>query len=124
MIVNTTCEPELANSTSVEEELFRVEVRPSASCDLLILAGAISLDAARQLSDAALQVLGGGREVAVDWSQAGHVSAGALQVLLALRAALDARGLVLSVAGDNPGIRHTLELAGLSPLFPAAGPSG
>ena len=118
MIVKTASEPEFANETSVEEELFRVELRPSASCDLLMLAGAISLDAARQLSDAALQALAGGREVAVDWSEARHVSAGALQVLLALRTALDARGLALPVAGDNPGVRRTLELAGLSPLFP------
>ena len=118
MIVNTTCEPELVNETSVEDVLFHVELRPSASCDLLVLAGEISLDAAHQLSDVALQAVSGGKDVAIDWSEAGHICAGALQVLLALGTALGARGQVLSVAGDNSGARHTLELAGLSRLFP------
>jgi anti-anti-sigma regulatory factor len=118
MIVTTACEPELANETSVEDELFHVKLRPSASCDLLVLAGAISLDAVPQLTDAALQTVAGGKQVAVDWSEATHICAGALQVLLALGTALGARGQVLSVAGDNPGVRHTLELAGLSQLFP------
>jgi anti-anti-sigma factor len=122
MIVTAAEEPELANQTSVEDELFHVGLHPSASRDVIVLAGMINLDAARQLCDAALRTLAGGREIAVDWSGAMHVSAGALQVLLALGTALHARGLVLSVTGDNPGVRRTLELAGLSRLFPVAGP--
>ena len=118
MIVTTICEPEPVNETSVEDVLFQVELRPSASCDLLVLAGAISLDAVPRLSEAALQTVAGGKEVSVDWSEARHICAGALQVLLALGTALGAHGRMLSVAGDNPGVRHTLELAGLSQLFP------
>jgi anti-anti-sigma regulatory factor len=118
MIATTACEPELANETSVEDELFHVELRPSASCDLLVLAGAISLDAVPQLTDAALQTVAAGKQVAVDWSEATHICGGALQVLVALGTALGARGQMLSVVGDNPGVRHTLELAGLSQLFP------
>ena len=118
MIATTACEPELANETSVEDELFHVELRPSASCDLLVLAGAISLDAVHQLTDAALQTVAAGKQVAVDWSEATHICGGALQVLVALGTALGARGQMLSVVGDNPGVRHTLELAGLSQLFP------
>jgi anti-anti-sigma regulatory factor len=121
MIDTTTCEPELANLTSVEDALFQVELRPSDSRDVLILSGTINLDAARQLYDAALQALAGGRDVAVDWSQAVHVSAGALQVLLTLGAALHARGSVFSVMGDNAGVRRTLELGGLSGLFQPTG---
>ena len=109
MIVKTVCEP----------ERFCVELRPSESCDLLVLAGEMNLDAAVQLRDSALKAVAGGREVGVDWSKAGHVSAGAIQVLLALRAALDAQGRGLHTAGDSPGVRRTLELAGLSRLFPA-----
>jgi anti-anti-sigma regulatory factor len=118
MMVTTPCESELANETSVEDELFHVKHRPSASCDVLVLAGDISLDAVPQLTDAALQTVAGGKQVAVDWSEARHICGGALQVLLALGTALAARGQVLSVAGDNPSVRHTLELAGLSQLFP------
>jgi anti-anti-sigma regulatory factor len=118
MMVTTPCESELAPETSVEEELFHVKLRPSASCDLLVLGGAISLDAVHQLSDMALRTVTGGKEVAVDWSEATHICAGALQVLLALGTALGARGQVFSVAGDNPVVRHTLELVGISQLFP------
>jgi anti-anti-sigma factor len=85
---------------------------------LLVLAGEMNLDAARQLRDAALGVVAGGREVGVDWRAVEHVSTGALQVLLALRSALDTCGHRLHVAGDNPGVRRTLETAGLSGLFP------
>lgn len=121
MIDTTAREPELANAPSVEDALFHVELRPSARRDVLILEGAINLDAARQLHDAALQALAGGREVAIDWSQARHVSAGAVQVLLALGVALHARGSVLPVTGENVNVRRMLEPGGLSRLFQPAG---
>jgi len=111
-------EPELTDEAGVEDELFRMSIRPSASGDLLVLAGGITLDAVHQLSGAAMQLLAGGREVAVDWSRSTQVSAGAFQVLLALQSALDARGQAFPVAGDNPAMRRTLELAGLSHFFP------
>jgi anti-anti-sigma factor len=120
MNVNTSGEPAPPDEIPAEHELFRVEVKPSESCDLLLLAGEMNLDAASQLRDAALGAVAGGRQVAVDWREVGHVSVGALQVLLALRSALDARGQVLHVSGDNPGVRRTLDLAGLSGLFPAS----
>src|SRR5260370_6332839 len=96
MTFTTDCESEPASETSVEDELFHVELRPSASCDVLILAGMINLDAARQLYDVALQALASGSVAAIDWSQATHLSARALHVLLALRTAVHARGFVLS----------------------------
>ena len=109
-------------TVSTEDALFHVEICPSASCDVLILVGAIDLDAARRLYDVTLQALAGGREVALDWSQATHVGAGALQILVALGTALRARGQALSIAGDNPGVRRMLELTGLSRHLPAGGP--
>lgn len=118
MIVTPACEAAPPDGITGAHELFRVEVRPSETCDLLVLAGEINLDAVSPLRAAALEAAAGGRDIGVDWRDAGHVSAGALQVLLALRAALDARGQVLQIAGDNPGVRRTLELAGLSRLFP------
>jgi anti-anti-sigma factor len=118
MTVKTACEPAPPDEISIDHEVFRVEVRPSESCDVLVLAGELNLDAVRQLTEAALGLVAGGKEVGIDWREAGHVSAGAMQVLLALRAALDARGRALRVTGDNPGVRRTLELAGLSQLFP------
>ena len=102
----------------LEHELFRVELQAAESRDRLLLAGEINLDAASQVREAALAALAAGRAVEVDWRDAGYVSAGALQVLLALRTALEARRQVLHLAGDNAGVRRTLELAGLSRLFP------
>ncbi len=99
-------------------DLFRVEVGQLESRDLLLLAGQINLDAAARLRDEALRVVASARAVGVDWRQAEYVSASAVQVLLALGAALAARGLPLEVAGDNPGVRRSLELAGLSGRFP------
>ena len=119
MILTSDCEPEPGTEASVAEtELFQVVLRSSACGERLVLAGEIGLDAVHRLSDAALQAVASGREVSLDWSDAQRVCAGALQILLALGTALSARGLALSVAGDNPGVRRVLELASLSQLFP------
>lgn len=118
MNVKTACKAAPPGEFPLENELFRVEVHRSESCDCLVLAGEMNLDAASQLRDAALGVVAEGREVAVDWRDVGHVSAGALQVLLALRSALAARGSALHIAGDNPNLRRTLEVAGLAELLP------
>lgn len=104
--------------TSDELALFQLELRQTDSCDLLVLSGALGADAVQPLHGVALQALSGGRQVEVDWSAATVLSACALQVLLALRSGLNARAQQLPVSGDNPAMRHWLELAGLSDLFP------
>lgn len=58
------------------------------------------------------------REVAIDWSEAEHVDASVLQVLLALRRSLVERGLSFIVDKDNLKVREYLKLAGLSDCFP------
>jgi anti-anti-sigma regulatory factor len=98
--------------------LFRVEVRRRETHDLLVLAGQIGLDAAVQLRGEALLLASGERAVDVDWREAETVTAGALQVLLALRIALSERGQGLRVVEDHPNIRRLLEAAGLSAYFP------
>ena len=123
MIVVAAAEREHANETNVDDALFHVELRTSESRDVLVLTGDVNLDAAHQLCAASLQGLAGRREVAVDWTGASRVGAGALQALLALSTALQARGRGLSVVGDNPCVRHMLELAGLTRHFPIAGPA-
>lgn len=118
MIVKTASELPSTDEVSLERELFSVEVRPMESGDFLVLTGELNLDAASHLREAALGAAAAGKEVAIDWSAAGHLSAGALQVLVALRATLSSRGQALDVAADNPGVRRILEIAGLSGLFP------
>jgi anti-anti-sigma factor len=57
-------------------------------------------------------------EVAIDWSEAEHVDASVLQVLLALRKLLADRRLPLVVDQDNSKVRGYLKLSGLSEYFP------
>ena len=67
-----------------QPELFRIEARQQGSCDLLVLAGSIDPEAVAQLHHEALRLAVGDRPVVFGWSEAAHLSAGALQVLLAL----------------------------------------
>lgn len=97
---------------------FRIELRPAEAANQLILGGAINLDAAARLREVVLAAANPAKDVLIDWSEAGHVGAGALQLLIALRAALAAGGHGLAVGRDNSGVRRTLELTGLSGLFP------
>ena len=91
--------------------------RPGAH-PLLVLSGHIDLDAAAHLRAEAERLAAGCEAMTVDWHAATHVSAGAVQVLVALQAALSARGRTLHVARDNQDVRRFLELAGLSGRFP------
>jgi len=93
-------------------EPFLVEIQE----DTLVLAGPIGQDAVPRLHAEALRLAGYPKDTAVDWSAAEHLSAGALQVLLALARARKN----LRVSRDQPGIRSLLELAGVSEWFPAA----
>lgn len=84
----------------------------------MVLAGQVDLDAAGRLRTEAERFLAGSGDVTLDWHAAEHVGAGAVQVLLALEAALMAQGRALRVASDNPDVRRFLTLAGLSGRFP------
>jgi len=102
------------------QETRRVVVEQRGSHTLLVLEGEIGLEAAADLRSEGERLLAGSGGVALDWHAATHVGAGAIQVLLALQAALGARGMALDVARDNPSVRRFLELAGVSGHFPAA----
>ena len=114
----TTDQLAATENSTVEPELFRVEVQREESRDLLVLTGSIGPDAAVRLHQEALRLAAAGRSVAIDWNRAEHLSSCALQVLVALRSALSQRGLSLLVAADSPAVRCSLEAAGLSAHFP------
>jgi anti-anti-sigma regulatory factor len=103
---------------------FRVESRPLGSRDLLVLAGQIGPDAAGPLYRQAEQLATITGGVDLDWREAEAVSGSCLQVLLALGIALSERALTMRVSGDNPQIRQSLELAGLSSRFPCVEAAG
>jgi len=109
-MAGSACEP--------TEQVFRVEIQQRESCNLLVLAGQIGWEAAAPLRAEAQLLAAGGREVAIDWREAESVTAGALQVLLALGLALSQRGQRLRVIEDNPNIRRLLEVAGLAAHLP------
>jgi anti-anti-sigma factor len=102
-----------------EGDLFAIETHPIDSGHLLSLAGPIGMEAAPRLQAEAQRLAARSGGVALDWGGAEYVSAGAVQVLLALAAALQEGGRKLRVAADHPGIRELLERAGISGWFPA-----
>jgi len=102
------------------QENSAVSVTRSSSGAVVTLTGQIDLDAAGRLRAEAEKLLAESGPVALDWRAAEHASAGAVQVLLALEAALKARGRPLSVVHDQAEIRSMLELAGLNGHFPIA----
>ncbi len=113
--------PAVCGEAAGGDEPFRIETRQHGAEEALLLAGLLDVSAAALLRTTALRLAEAGRDVAIDWSQAEHISAGALQVLLALGAAMAGKGKAVRVAADNPDVRGFLELAGLSARFPAAG---
>ena len=106
-------QPEAANT---ETQSIRIE--SSGSGPVLVLKGEIGFEAAAGLRLVAERLLANGGAVGVDWADAGHVCAGAIQVLLALRIGLAARGQACQVVRDNPGVRRFLRISGLSEHFP------
>lgn len=105
-----------------QEQLFRVEIQQHESHSLLVLAGQIGADAAPQLRNQALLLTAGAGPVDIDWREAETVTAGSLQVLLALGIALSQRGQPLRVVADHPNLRRLLDVAGLSAHFPVGEP--
>lgn len=105
--------PDLENP----EQTFRPTVEPGDLQTVLVLSGRIDLEASGRMLAEAERLLAGAGPVALDWRAVEHLGAGAIQVLLALEAALTARGRTLRVAGDNPDVRRFLDVAGLSAHF-------
>lgn len=100
---------------------FSISIAKNGSHCLLRLGGALGPDAAAALHREASRIAAQDGDVEIDWSAAGHVSAAALQVLLALGTVLSNQGRKLEVAADNPAVRRFLEAAGLSSRFTVPG---
>ncbi len=85
---------------------------------VLALRGGFHIDLARELHQAAVQLADTGGGVIVDCSQTEHLDGCAVQVLLALKRALEQRGGWLRMRGESAEIRKYLGWAGLSIHFP------
>jgi anti-anti-sigma factor len=72
----------------------------------------------KQILEQSLEQTPAAPEVAIDWSEAEHVDASVLQVLLALRKSLDEHGTPFVVDKDNSKVREFLKLSGLAEYFP------
>ena len=84
---------------------------------VVTLHGNVRVDAASLLQRSLLEA-GGQKNLAINWEQAEHVDACALQVLLAYAKTLKHSECSLHVEKDNPHVRQYLELAGLTDHFP------
>ncbi len=91
------------------------EVRGGAVC--VKFRGRMGVDAANSMVGQ-LRQLGTSKDFVLDWKEAEHVDASALQVVLSLKKSLDVAGRTLSVEKDNPQVRDYLRISGLEPYFP------
>lgn len=80
----------------------------------LTLRGSLDLGSALELHRLAVEAAGAGSDVDLDWRGAGHLSAGVIQVLLALESALAGRGRSLRIGPPGPQIKQDLDRSGLS----------
>jgi anti-anti-sigma factor len=81
-------------------------------CSVLRLAGALGVNDAESLRQAALDLCARGCNVRVDWTAVERIDCSVLQVLVALRARLTARGLSLDAARLPDSVAAYLETAG------------
>jgi anti-anti-sigma factor len=85
---------------------------------VLALRGGFHLEHARELHAAALQIAETGGGVVVDCGEAAHLDGCAVQVLLALKKALEQSGGSLRMRGASDDVRKYLRWAGLAAHFP------
>jgi anti-anti-sigma regulatory factor len=87
---------------------------------VLALRGRFHLELALELHKAALKLARTGRGVIVDRSQAEHLDGGAVQVLLALKPALEQGGGSLRMRGESTEVRKHLGWSGEQDKAPEA----
>ena len=85
----------------------------------LALRGTVGVAAAPELRARALELAEDARDVTVACDEVEHLDATALQLLVALRRAVEARGGHFALSGVPDAVRHYLALAGLSGLATA-----
>ena len=108
---------------SLESSDAAVSVYRDGPDGVLALRGGFHIDLARELHRVACQLTETGGGVFVDCSQAEHLDGCTLQVLLALKLALEQRGGWLRMRGESEEIRKYLGWAGLAAHFPIRAPS-
>lgn len=97
-----------------------MDVHESEGRLVMTLRGGIDASHVGELLTASVQVCDSGKPVALDWSEAEHLHAGALQVLLALQTELQSQGRPLLVSDCSLALEDCLEAAGLLPTFQPA----
>lgn len=84
----------------------------------LILSGDIQGQLASVLHQQARQLAGSAKQPVINWERATHLDTSAWQVLLALRAEFERRGVELENRGVGTELRLAMAAAGLTELFP------
>jgi anti-anti-sigma factor len=105
-------------STEGPEQPVWIEADGDRRC--LHLEGVVNAVQARRLREEALAALAGSGPVTLDLTRAEYLDGTALQVLLALSAALARRGHGLKTVAMAPSIEDTLRTIGLGANFRAA----
>jgi len=94
-----------------------VSVSANESGSVLTLSGSFQLLQARPLHEAALRLAATGGNVVVDCAAAAHLDGCAIQVLLALKLALEHVGGSFGLLGASEDVRNYLGWAGVTSHF-------
>ena len=101
----------------MEQTQSTVSLREGRRGPSLRLEGSIGPALAGELHAAAMRAAAAGSDVSIDWRRARHLSAAALQVLLALSADLAARGFRLQGGAPHASAVAALEMTGLDAVI-------
>ncbi len=82
------------------------------------LSGVINRELVDRFHQEVRRMAASAKDVVIECSAAEYLDACILQELLALRAALEAKGKVLRCTGNNPSIRRYIQIAGLAEYLP------
>jgi anti-anti-sigma factor len=105
------------NNRSVNSSEAGVSLSVEGGGSRLALSGSIQLELARQIHQAAVAAADSSNDVLVDCSAAEHLDGGTLQILLALKKAVEGTGRRFRLDGASEQVRRYLAWSGLADHF-------
>ncbi|MCW5978812.1 MAG: STAS domain-containing protein [Bryobacteraceae bacterium] len=109
--------PESRSEARDRLDLAPIRLVESEAEILIRLCGAVDIGASEAVLDAARQAASSTKAVRLDWSEADHVDLSALQIVLALDAALATDGRALEIGEMPPRVRQHVASAGLAEIL-------
>jgi len=102
----------------LDQEAASVSIDRTESHPVVVLRGSFNIALAKVLHEAALQIAETAGRVVIDCKEVVHLDGCAVQVLLALKLALESHGGSIQLKGASEEVLKYLGWAGLSSHFP------